>query len=70
MNFLLNNHFTIEEVSKKAKSLFEGGYSEKNFRQQLSYFEDIDYSEPVQWVQDPVTDETIKLSLTNLALKF
>ena len=68
--FLLNNHFTIEEVSRKAKSLFEGGYSEKNFRQQLSYFEDIDYSEPVEWVQDPVTDETIKLSLTNLALKF
>jgi hypothetical protein len=68
--FLLNNHFSIEEVSKKAKQLFEGGYSEKLFRQQLSYFEDIDYSEPVDWVQDPVTDEKIKASLTNFALMF
>ncbi len=68
--FLLNNHFTIEEVSKKAKLLFEGGYSEKLFRQQLSFFEDIDYSEPVEWVQTPISDETIKVSLTNLSLTF
>lgn len=68
--FLLNNHFTIEEVSKKAKLLFEGGYSEKLFRQQLSFFEDMGYSEPVEWVQTPVSDETIKLCLTNLALAF
>jgi hypothetical protein len=68
--FLLNNHFTIEEVSRKAKLLFEGGYSEKLFRQQLSYFEDIDDSEPVEWVQTPVSNETIKATLTNLSLKF
>jgi hypothetical protein len=68
--FLLNDHFTIEEVSQKARALFEGGYSEKLFRQQLAYFEDIDYSEPIEWVQTPVSEDTIKESLTNISLNF
>ena len=45
-------------------------YSEKLFRQQLSFFEDMGYTEPVEWVQTSISDETIKLSLTNLSLSF
>jgi hypothetical protein len=68
--FLLKDHFTIAEVSVKATELFEDAYSEKLFRQQLAYFEDIDYSEPLEWVGQSVTKETIKATLLDLSISF
>jgi hypothetical protein len=68
--FLLKNHFTIAEVSVKATELFEDSYSEKLFRQQLAYFEDIDYSEPLEWVGQSVTKEDIKATLLDLSISF
>ena len=67
--FLLTNHFTIENVSECAEHLFGELYSEKLFRSQLCYFDDIDYSEEVEYViPNPPTEETIKKTLTDLAL--
>jgi hypothetical protein len=68
--FLLKDYFTIEEVSKKAIEIFEDGYAEKLFRQQLAYFEDIDYSEPIEWVKQPIDDAEIKSKLLDLSLGF
>jgi hypothetical protein len=68
--FLLKDYFTISEVSGRATELFEDAYSEKLFRQQLAYFEDIDYSEPLEWVGQPVTNEDIKTNLLDLSLSF
>lgn len=68
--FLLTQHFTLAEISCKATELFGELFSEKLFRAQLSYFEDIDYTEQVEYlIVNPPTDETIKKELTDISLK-
>lgn len=67
---LLKNYFTIQEVSKYAIELFEDGYAEKLFRQQLVYFEDIDYTETVDWILPEINDQIIKKELTEFSLQF
>ena len=66
---LLNKYFSIPEISKTASEMFHEAYSEKLFRQQLSYFEDIDYSESIEWVETRVEDQMIKERLIDFALK-
>ena len=67
--FLLKDHFTIAEISECATDLFGELYSEKLFRSQLCYFEDVDYTEQVEYmISNPPTDEQIKQSLTEFAL--
>ncbi len=68
--FLLKNYFTISQVSQKASEIFADAYSEKLFRQQIVYFEDIDYSEPVEWIDTPIEEDFIKEQLIELSLKF
>lgn len=66
--FLLTNHFSIQEISMEAEKLFGELYSEKMFRVQLTFFDDIDYTEQVEYMIDnPPTDEQIKKTLTELA---
>jgi hypothetical protein len=40
---------------------------EKLFREQLCYFDDIDYSEKIEYVQVTIPDETIKEFLSEVA---
>jgi len=65
--FLLRDHFTLAQISEKSKDLFSAYYNEKLFREQLCYFQDIDYSEKVDFVVQPVSDEEIKQFLTDVA---
>lgn len=66
--FLLKDYFTVKEISQKAVELFGDLFSEKMFRVQLSYFEDVDYSEQVDYlIQNPPTDEEIKSKLTDIS---
>lgn len=66
--FLLNEYFTIKQVSQRAITIFGELFSEKMFRAQLCYFEDIDYSEKVDWLlPNPPTNEEIKSHLVELA---
>lgn len=66
--FLLLNNFSIEEVSKEAKEIFQEGFSEKLFRQQLSYFEGIDYSESIEWIGKSKTEAEIKKAVLEYAV--
>jgi len=67
--FLLTEHFSIAEVSVKATELFGELFSEKLFRAQLSFFDDVDYTEQVEYLlTDPPTDETIRSRLSSLAI--
>lgn len=67
--FLLTQHFTLDEVVSEANRLFENLFSEKLFRAKLSFFEDIDYTEPVDYtIQNPPTEQQIKDSLTELSI--
>ena len=66
--FLLKEHFSIEDISKCATEIFGNLYSEKLFRAQLCYFEDVDYSEEVDFlIPDPPSDETVKNTLINIS---
>jgi len=65
--FILKNHFTIHQISERTSEIFGPLFSEKLFRAQISYFDDIDYSEPVEFLGSPVTDDEIKNFLIDKA---
>jgi len=66
--FLLKEHFTIEKISKRATEIFGELFSEKMFRAQLCYFDDVDYTEEVDWlIPNPPTNEEIQHNLMQLA---
>lgn len=68
--FIVKDYFTIDEISFKAKSLFGGGFNPLLFKKQLSYFEDINYSEtPVFMPGFEVSDEEIKRFLVDVATR-
>lgn len=68
--FILKDHFHVNEVSKKAKQLFTGEFNEKIFRNQLAYFDDINYAEQVEFMPGfKVSDETIKKALVEFSLE-
>lgn len=58
--FIIKDYYTIEEISLEAKKIFGQLFSEKLFREQLSFHKDIDYSEPVEYLILPVPDAEIK----------
>jgi len=66
--FILKSHFTIQEISEKAKKLFEESFNEKLFKQQLCYFSDISFQERVEYVNTLVSEQEIKEYLTDIAL--
>ena len=66
--FLLKEHFTIEDISTCATELFGDLYSEKMFRAQLCYFEDVDYTEEIDYIiPNPPSDKEIREFLTIIA---
>lgn len=68
--FLLRDHFTIADITNVATQIFGELFSEKTFRSQLCYFDDIDYTEAVDWlIPTPPTDDEIKQTLTEIAVQ-
>lgn len=65
--FLLKSHFQLSDISNKAEEIFGDSFSTKLPREQLTYFEDIDYSEEVDFVGFEVTKEEIKKFLIEAA---
>lgn len=67
--FVIKNYFPIEQVIKKAQQIFSVDFSEKIFRTQLSYFNDVNYSEEVIYMKGrKVSDVKIKKALTEFSL--
>lgn len=66
--FILKNHYSIEEISQRASEIFGALFSEKQFRSQLCYFVDIDYTEAVEYLATPIQPEEIKEYLQEKAL--
>ena len=70
MYFLLNDHFTIPDISAEAKKIFGELFSEKLFREQLTFHKDIDYSEPIEYMPNfEISDQCIKDLLIDKALQ-
>jgi hypothetical protein len=67
MYFILKDYFTVKQISERATFLFDQLFSEKLFRAQLSYFEDIDHTEPVEFIVTAVPDDEIKEFLIDKA---
>ena len=45
--FIMKDFYSIQEIVKKTKEIFAGEFNERMFRNQLSYFEGINYQEPI-----------------------
>ena len=66
--FIFQKLGSIQPIVRKAQEIFGVEFNEKNFRVQLAYFEDIDYSEKVIFVAGfEIADEKIKEKLKELA---
>jgi hypothetical protein len=69
MCFIMEKYHGIIGIIKKAKELFGAEFNEKLFRNQLAYFDDIDYSEEVEYLEGfEVDDEKIRKKLIEFSL--
>lgn len=57
--FILRTQHTMEQIVSKAKSMFKSEFNERFFRQQLAYFQDIDYTETVEYLPGFETDDKV-----------
>ena len=69
MYFILKDFFSVEEVIKKGKVIFKKEFNAKIFRTQLSYFDDINYSEKIVYKPGlEVDDKIIQKKLIEFSL--
>lgn len=67
--FVMKDHHSFKEVVKKAEEIFGSEFNEKLFRSQLAYFEDIDYTEKVNYLEGfKTTEQEIKEWLKEVSL--
>ena len=67
--FILKFKHSINELISASDNIFSTSFNDKLFREQLCYFNDIDYSEEVEYIGLTPTDNEIKLFLESEALK-
>lgn len=65
--FILHDFYTIQEICTEAENFFNQQFSGKLFRQQLAFHKDIDYTESVEYLVQPVPDDEIKSFLIDKA---
>lgn len=65
--FILRDHYSLAQISLRAEKLFQNWFNEKLFRQQLSYFDDIDYRQKIAYLGESVPDEEVKAFLIDVA---
>lgn len=66
--FIIKDFFHIQKIINNAYSIFQDRFNEKLFREQLTYFDDINFSEPIEYLVSEPDNETIKNFLINAAL--
>lgn len=67
--FLINHGISMAVIVETAGNLFGNKFNAKLFKQQLAYFEDIDYSEEVEYIgKTRPSKATIQKFLTSQAL--
>jgi len=61
---------SLKDIAKKANELFLGEFNEKLFREQLSFFKDIDHTEKIIYIRGfEVSDIEIEKSLIDISLQ-
>ncbi len=67
--FILRDHFSAEEISRHADELFGANFNGRMFRNQLSYFDDMNYREEVIFRPGfEVSDAEVKRALEDYSL--
>lgn len=62
------NHASFDAVVSQAASIFQGAFNQRLFREQLCYFEDIDFTEEIDYLHpNPAGKARIKAALTRIA---
>jgi len=68
--YFIFNKYSFGEVVKRAKEIFGNEFNEKLFREELAYFDDIDHTEEVNYMQGfAVNDEVVKQKLNEISLQ-
>lgn len=68
--FIINKYHSIEKIIKKSKAIFDGEFNERIFREQLGYFDDMDYSEEIDFLPgQKAKAEKIKKELVQFSLE-
>lgn len=65
--FIIRDYHSLKEICAEAEEIFGQQFSEKLFRQQLAFYKDIDYTEQVDFIVQPIPDKEIKNFLTDIA---
>ncbi len=65
--FILKDHHDLKEISARAGEIFCAYFNEKLFREQLCFFDDIDYSEKVEYIADDIDEVEIRKYLVDIA---
>ena len=68
--YILKEYYSIVEISRRATEIFGQLFSEKLFRAQLSYFDDVDYTETVDFLIPEFSDDEVRRFLTEKSLDF
>ena len=67
--YFIINHFPLKDLVNQANKIFGNEFNEKLIREQLAYFEDIDFTEKVDFMTGfEVDEEIIKTKLTETSL--
>ena len=68
--FIMKDFHTCKEIAKKSEELFGAHFNEKLFRVQLSYLDDVNYEEKVEYLPGfAVSDEFVKKALVEFSLE-
>ena len=68
--FIITQKYSVDQITKQAEILFGNFFNTKLFKEQLSYFEDVDYTEPIKYLSEKHPSENeIKSFLINKALE-
>lgn len=67
--YFILQKYPFKDIVKKTKRIFKGQFNEKLFREQLSYHDDINYSEPIEYLPGrAVSDVIVKQELKKIAI--
>lgn len=66
--FVMKKYHSIFAIVNKAKEIFGGEFNEKLFREQLTFFEDINYAEKVEYMPGfAVSDNEVEKGLVDFS---
>jgi len=67
--FILKGGLSVSQISQKGREIFSGEFNEKLFRSQLSYFDEINYEETIEFMPGfEVSNDIIKNQLIEFSL--